>query len=194
MHHNTLFFSREEEDKVLRWKSANRDTFNLLLLLGGSGIQKVFPTWIEGFCRRLIKELPKLKIFILGDKDCKNETWECERTIDLTCKTSFRQALHMTKYADYVLGPDSGLLCGAGMFGTPKTILFTHVAKDQLVKYHENDFSLQSKAECSPCYVLAHSGQMCPKEPIYNIFPVCTHMWDVEEIFNAINLQYMGKF
>lgn len=194
VHRNTLFFSKEEETSVLQWKKSNDSTFNLILALGGSSIQKVFPTWLEGFCKRLVDCLPKLKLFIIGDNDCKNETWDYERTVNLVTRTSFRQAVHMTKYADYVLGGDTGLLVGAGMMGTPKTTLFTIIGPEQITNYHDNDFSLQSSSSCSPCYIMAYSGQRCPKEPIYNSFPICTHEWNHAEIFSRIEAQYMRRF
>ena len=189
-HRNTIFFSREETDAVERWRNRAGDYFVLILVLGGSSIQKVFPTWMKGFCRRLIRELPKLKIYLMGDNQCRGEGWECERTINLIEKVGFKQSLHMTKYADYVLGSETGLLIGAGMFGTPKTALCTISAVDQCFNYHENDFSLQSKSKCSPCHMLAYSGRLCPKEPVYNNFPICTHEWDRDEIFSLIAAQY----
>ncbi len=195
MHHETIFFDRDEEDKVLRWRGRDKGFFSLILALGGSSIQKVFPTWMEGFAKRLIDEFPRIKVYLVGDRECSGETWEYERTVNLVdTGIGFKQALHMTKYADYVLGSETGLLVGAGMFGTPKTTLFTLTDKNQIVNYHENDFSLQSKTACSPCFTLAYSGKQCPKEPVYNLFPLCTHEWDQDEILRLIETQYRKRF
>jgi hypothetical protein len=96
----------------------------------------------------------------------------------------------MTKYVDFVFGPETGLLVGAGMMGTPKSMLFTLANMDQVVKHHRNDFSLQSRAECSPCYTLAYSGLFCPKEDKYGLYPVCTDSFDLKKLKQTIVAHY----
>jgi hypothetical protein len=106
---------------------------------------------------------------------------------------SFKQALLMMKYSDYILGGETGLLAGAGLFGVPKTYLCTAAHKQQLVKYHRNDFSLQSLAPCSPCFRTCHSPQWCEKEMFHNMFPRCTANWDWDEMLSIFERVYNGK-
>ncbi len=198
IHENTLYFKEHEIGLIERWAERNKDFFRMLVPLGGSSRQKVF-IWMQDFCKKLIDEYPKLKIYLLGGNELARDVWDYERTFSYVnghnpANVSFKQAVLMTKYADYVLGPETGLLIGAGMMGTPKTMLFTISDKDQTVNYHRNDFSLQSKFDCSPCYVLAHSGNDCETESTYNAFPKCTTEYDLDEIHNIFDKLYCEKF
>jgi hypothetical protein len=85
-------------------------------------------------------------------------------------------------------------MIGAGMFGAPKTILFTLADKNQMVRYHLNDYSVQSKASCSPCHIMAYDGTICPTEPVYNSFPICTHEFDLDELANIFDKLYTERF
>jgi hypothetical protein len=195
MHDNTIEFSAKELALVERWHKKTEEFFKIAVTLGGSGINKVFPTWMESFCKNLIDELPFAVIYLFGDKDSATEVWEYPRTTSYVQGASdtmlgFKQALLMMKHADYVFGPDTGLLTGAGMFGRPKTTLFTLAHKDQTVIHHRNDHSLQSQAWCSPCYTLAYSGAMCQKEHRYRSFPVCTDKFDLEALWGFIETEY----
>jgi hypothetical protein len=80
------------------------------------------------------------------------------------------------------------------MMGTPKTMLCTQSGKDQLVKYHRNDYSVQSKAPCSPCHVMAYNGEMCEKEKRYGLFPRCIEDFDLNEIRSIIDKLYCARF
>ena len=198
IHENTLYFSEQETGIVERWRERNKDDFLMLLALGGSSRQKVF-IWIEEFCKKLIDQYPKLKIYLMGGSELKNDTWEYERTFSYVNGASpvnicYRQAALMTKYADYVFGGETGLLTAAGMMGTPKTILFTITKKDQITKYHRNDYSVQSLSSCSPCHVLAYSGTICETENTYNAFPKCTTEYDFDELANIFDKLYCKRF
>lgn len=197
-HENTLHFHDHEIALVQRWRERNNDFFIMMLALGGSSRQKVF-IWMKDFCKKLIDEYPKLKIYIMGGSELKDDVWEYERTISYvngSCPQtiSFRQASLMTRYADYVLGGETGLLLSAGMMQTPKTILFTLANKNQMVNYHRNDYSLQSKAPCSPCHVMAYSGSICETEKTYNAFPRCTVDFDLDELQGIIDVLYCKRF
>lgn len=197
-HSNTIHFTRAEEESCSKWAGKNRDYFRMMVAIGGSSRQKVFPTWLQSYCNSLIDQYPKLKIYLMGGHELAGDVWEYERTFSYVNGTgtniSYKQAVLMTKHADYVLGGETGLMIGAGMMGTPKTQLFTLTAKDQLVKYHLNDYSVQSKASCSPCYIMAYSGTICPTEPVYNAFPICTHEFDLDELANIFDKLYTARF
>ena len=197
-HSNTINFSKPEYNVCERWAERNHDHFKMMVAIGGSSRQKVFPTWMRSYCESLIDQYPKLKIYLMGGSELAKDVWEYERTFSYVNGTgtdiSYKQAVLMTKYSDYVLGGETGLMIGAGMMGTPKTTLFTLGAKDQIVNYHLNDYSVQSKASCSPCYIMAYSGTICPTEPVYNAFPICTHEFDLNELANIFDKLYTARF
>lgn len=190
-----IVFTDEEERWARDWRYKNRDSFIILVVIGGSTLQKVFPTWLETFCKRLIDRCPKMKMYLLGDVECEGEDWVYKRTFSLIPRRgnktpSFRQALLMAKYADYVLGAETGLLVGAGMWGTPKTALMTTASVEQFAKYTVNDYSVQSTAPCSPCYRTCYTAMLCEKEMFYGLFPRCTAAWDFELIERYIMDEY----
>lgn len=192
---HTIYLLPEQQEWAEKWRKRNEDYFVMLVPIAGSTQQKVFPTWMESFCRSLIAELPKLKIYLLGDTDCTDEDWECDRTVSLVPRKKkitphFKQVLAMAKYADYVFGPETGLLVGAGMWGTPKTALMTGASIDQFAKYTLNDYSEQSTAPCSPCYRTCYTGHLCEKEMFYGIYPRCTAAWDFDKLRENIVNEY----
>ena len=192
---HSIYFQPEETAVLDKWRKKNDGYFVMMVAMAGSTMQKVFPTWLETFCKSLIDELPKLKIYLLGDSDCLNEDWEYERTVGVVPRKGrkmpmFKQVLGMTKYANYVFGPETGLLVGAGMWGTPKTALMTGASLEQFAKYTLNDHSEQSNAPCSPCYRTCYTGKFCQKEMFYDSFPRCTVAWDFEKLKENIRGEY----
>lgn len=198
VHENSLHFHESEIAVMERWRKRNEDSFCVLMVLGGSSRQKVF-LWMQDFCKKLIDTYPKMKIYILGGKEFVNDVWQYERTFSLVNGASnvnviYKQAILLTKYADYVVGGETGLLVAAGMMGTPKSCLFTISNKDQLVNYHRNDFSLQSQADCSPCHVMAYTGTICERESLYNTFPKCIMEFDLDKLQQNIEREYCKRF
>jgi hypothetical protein len=194
----TIWFPDEYEQWAQKWRKQNEEYFVMLVVIAGSTMQKVFPTWLQSFCKTLIDDFPKLKIYLFGDSECADDEWEYKRTKSLIIRPGrqqfgFKQALLMTKYADYVFGPETGLLVGAGMFGTPKTVLVTGAAKKQMVKYHANDYSMQSLAPCSPCYRTCYTGRLCEKETFYGIYPRCTAAWDFDKLYQIVKDLYVAQ-
>ena len=195
---HSIYYHKPEEDWAKGWREKNKDYFVMMVPIAGSTIQKVFPSWLESFCNSLIDELPRLKIYLMGDGDCVDEDWEYERTASLVPRKrrkvpNFRQALLMTKYADYVFGPETGLLVGAGMWGTPKTALMTGASIEQFAKYTLNDHSEQSLAPCAPCYRTCYTGALCQKEMFYGVFPRCTVAWDFDKLRQNIKDEYVRR-
>jgi len=187
------------EDWVHKWREKNKDYFVMIVVIAGSTMQKVFPNWMPSFCKHLIDIMPKLKIYLMGDSECSDDEWEYERTVSLIHRrgrkrTGFKQSLVMAREADFVFGPETGLLVGAGMWGTPKMALMTGAAKDQFAKYQQNDYSVQSLAPCSPCYRTCYTGVLCEKEMFYNIYPRCTVAWDYNSMIKTIKKLYDTKF
>lgn len=198
MHENTIYFDKEEIGLMERWHKRTENYFKLIVALGGSSRQKVF-IWMQDFCKKLVDTYPQLAVYLVGGSELANDVWEYERTISYVNGTSpndisYKQSMLMTKYADFVLGPETGMLTAAGMMGTPKTCLFTISGMDQMVKYHRNDFSVQSKSDCSPCHIMAYTGIICDREKRFNAFPKCIEEFDLDEIQGIIERQYCKRF
>ena len=71
----------------------------------------------------------------------------------------------MTKYADLVVGPETGILNAAGCFPTPKITLLSHSRHENLCKYWENDYCLAPEgAFCHPCHVLHYTHAPSPNK------------------------------
>jgi len=180
----------------------NKDFFKIITPLGGSTRNKGFPQWIAKFGMRLVEELPKAKLFTVGDDSCPSLEWNAPRTYHLSHRNDrdhlpFANAMVMCKYANYVFGPETGILSAAGMYGTPKTILCTASSVDQLCRYHKNDYSMQAQLDCSPCYRTCFHGPSRKKEPclkseifIYPFMPLCTERFDLDMLFGYIKAEY----
>ena len=196
---HTILYDEKAEEWAKAWREKHKDEFIMLVVIAGSTMQKVFPSWLPTFCQYLIDKFPKMRMYLFGDSDCADEEWEYRRTKSLVHRKGrkpigFKQSLLMAKYADYVFGPETGLLVGAGMWGTPKTALMTGAHKDQFAKYTLNDYSVQSNAPCSPCYRTCYTGALCEKEMFYNVFPRCTVAWDYEALIETIGRLYHERF
>jgi ADP-heptose:LPS heptosyltransferase len=95
----------------------------------------------------------------------------------------------MAKYADLVIGAESGLMVAANLFGSPTIQLMTAAS----IKNHggdlPNDHSLQSPAKCSPCHkgpydyigcpTFEHLGLSYPKCVLFNPDTVLDRMEEV---------------
>ena len=191
-------FSDEWEEWAQNWRKENEDYFIMMVPIAGSTPQKVFPTWLASYCKYLIDKYPKLKIYLFGDQEAEGEDWHYERTVSWVRSRgkqmmSFKQAMLMTKYSDYVLGPETGLVAAAGMWGIPKTYLVGASEKEQLVKYHRNDHSVQSLAPCSPCYCTCFTRVQCELEMYHNLFPRCTVNYDWDEMLAIFERVYNAR-
>lgn len=190
----------EKEVKDL-WAKPNRKYFKVIVPLGGTTRNKGFPTWIEDFCKQLIDSYPRMRLFTVGDSHCAGMEWNYERTINLSHKKErallpFVNTILMAKYADFVFGPETGILSAAGMWGTPKCTLCTASSVEQLTKYQKNDYSQQSTVTCSPCYRTCYEGPTRVKEPCpalnkeFSYLPKCIGEFDLERLNQTIEGLY----
>ena len=193
----TVYFDTETILWMDWWKVLHTDTFNIAIVVAGSTCQKV-PSGLKELARRITKEYPDARIFLIGDKpsgwmptpfDPKDLQFDFgEKNVSkMVGKTPYRQALAIMKMADYVIGPVSSLLHGAGIFGTPKTMICTDCSVAQACKYHHNDFSVQAQAPCCPCQRAIYNTKYCltEKTPIGDM-PVCNLYYDKERIMEGV--------
>jgi ADP-heptose:LPS heptosyltransferase len=160
-----LFFDKQEErdiQKYLRPKS-----FNIVWGLAGSGHHKAYP-WVDYVIGELIKNYPNIHIITVGDERCQILEYNKPHPLitSLSGKTSWRESMLLTKFADLVVSPDTGILHASGAFSTPKIGILGHTTKQNITKYFKNDYSLEAieeECECAPCNKLIYDNKLqCP--------------------------------
>jgi len=197
MRSGTMYFDTATMLWMRGWREQHADTFNVVIVVSGSTCQKV-PQGLKDVARRIVDEYPDARIFLVGDKpsgwmptpiDPKDLQFDFgnKNVCKLVGKTPYSQALALTKLADYVIGPVSSLLHGAGLFGTPKTMICTDCSVYQACKYHKNDFSVQAQAPCCPCHRAIYHTKYCLTEKTpFGDLPVCNIYYDRERIMEGV--------
>lgn len=186
----TMAFTDREALWVETWRKSHRNDFVVLMCLAGSTFQKRFPQQRE-IAQYIIDCYPDAHLYLTADK----ETLERFPGIDGRGRSyvmkgaPFRQALLMARYADYVIGPETGLLVGAGMWGTPKTMLCTTSSVHQCTDGHRKDLSLQAEISCSPCMRAIYEEGDC-YIPLHQGATLCNFKFDTEKIKRGIEHVY----
>ena len=160
-----VFFTEEEDAHVLKYLDQFKDNFIVLWGIRGSMYQKAIFPIAEEICNEFIKMHPEAIIIATGDKFCQEWEWEHPKVIHRSGRMPFRQALHISKYADLVVTPETGLGIGAGSFDTPKIMLLTAASLKNIVGNDMNDYSIQSPVWCSPCTRAIYNTDNCELGP-----------------------------
>jgi hypothetical protein len=160
----TMWFDEDTAEWMRYFKYKYRDRFIVAMPISGSTGQKCPVDFLEKIALRIEKEISEILLVQLGWmeeepfqfqlKKKGNVIWGCH-------KYPYLQSLALVKIADYVVGPETSMLVGAGIFGVPKTMLATASGYQQATKYHKNDFSTQSQVPCSPCYRAIYNMNIC---------------------------------
>jgi len=183
-----VYFNQEEHLHVLSQLECYKDKFIILWALRGSMWQKAVCHIAKDICDEWLERHPDSVIITTGDAFCHKWEWPSkvgytiapdhglgDGTASLVHKSArmpFRQALHIARFANLVVTPETGLGIGAGAFGTPKIMLLTAASLKNVVGNDINDFSLQSEAYCSPCTRAIYNTNNCPVNPNTNL-PIC---------------------
>ena len=167
----SLNFSDKEDSQAKSY--VKRDKFNILWCLSGSGKNKVYP-WTDHVMEKVIKQYPDVHFITIGDERCQiledvYERFSKENLTELSGKISIRESMCLTKHVDLVISPDTGVLHASGCYTTPKIGLLGHTTIENITKHFINDYSVESPAECAPCYRLIYNYQVqCPIDPLTN--------------------------
>lgn len=160
-----LFFTEDEEMEAKSY--FNKDKFNIMIGMSGSGRNKTYP-WTELLVGSILNEMKEfVHIITVGDEVCKLiEPVEPKYITNLSGKTSMRISCCMTKFADLLISPDTGLLHASGCYDTPKIGIIGHNTIENITKYFVNDYSISSNPElapCSPCFRMIYDMKLqCP--------------------------------
>ncbi len=152
-----LFFSEQEEIMGQGFRDKYPGRFIVMWVLSGSSYHKRYP-FFQQAAQELIIRNPDILLISVGDAECSLiERSESNRYLPRAGRWALRTTLHMTKYVDLVVGPETGILNAAGCFDTPKITMLSHSSHDNLCKYWKNDFCLAPDTKevfCHPCHVL----------------------------------------
>lgn len=192
----TMALTEEEIAWGERFRERHRDQFLVLMPVSGTTYQKRFPFQRE-VARKILEDYPDAVIYLCADpKTLERDKFDFGNgRIYAMTGASFRQSLVAARYADYVIGPETGLLVGAGMWGTPKTMLCTTASVFQCTDGQRNDFSLQAQIECSPCHLAIYEERDCLHPCIGNpingqSMTVCNNKFSQEKIESVIQFVY----
>jgi ADP-heptose:LPS heptosyltransferase len=194
-----LFFSEQEEQQVQKiYQDRYAGKFILICNLSGSSKHKLFHN-AEYTIKTFLANHPDAVCITMGDEDCRTHAeFKGERIINRAGNFGeggmhypFRQSMLMAKYANAVIGCESGLMVAATLLGAPTVQLMTAAS----IKNHGGDFkndrSLQSPAACSPCHKGPYDYIGCPKfDHLGTKYPVCvkfsaeTILTQLENIYN----------
>ena len=155
-----LYFSPVEKMRAREEMKKYKGKFVILWSLSGSSHHKSWPM-AEQAARSFLDAYEDVVIITVGDDLCRLLEWEHPRTIQRSGKWILRKSLIMTKYADLVIGTETGILNAAGCFSTPKVILLSHSSKENLSKHWRNCTSIEPDVECYPCHKLHFSLGTC---------------------------------
>jgi len=163
-----MYFTDEEEERNAEFRKDFLGSFIILWCLSGSALHKSYP-YTAYVMHQILKKYPDVVFITVGDEKCQILETELnnERIIHKSGKWSFRETALMCKYASLVVSPDTGVLHASGCFDTPKIGLLNHTTRENITKYFKNDFSIEAKVSCAPCFRLIYDAHLqCPIDPI----------------------------
>lgn len=168
-----LYFTPQEEAWARNFLSKSKAKKRFIILWGvaGSGLNKAYPP-VTIMPRAIVEQYRDAVIVLMGDARAsmigeQSPHLKHNRIFNLCGRTDLRQAMILTKYANLVIGPDTGLLHSAGCFDTPKIIMLGHCLKEHISKYFVNDYSIEADCDCAPCYKLINNPAIqCPIDPM----------------------------
>lgn len=185
-----LHFTELEETLARNFLELKKDKFVIIWGLAGSAFHKVYP-WAEYIAMELAKRYrDNMEIITVGDDTCKMLEWHNPITTNKAGVWTVRQSFLMTKHANLVIGPDTGLMNAASCFDTNKIVLMSTNSIENLTKYWKNTTALWADdCECYPCHRLIYSNS-CPRGTITGVAPKCMENIKPEMVLAAIEKVY----
>lgn len=158
-----IFFSPAEELMAQAFREKYKGRFIVLWALAGSSYHKVYP-YFHTVAQELTLRNPDVLLISTGDATGKLlERVPTAKYLPRAGEWTLRTSMLMTKYADLVIGPETGMLNAAGCFDTPKITLLSHSSHNNFCKYFKNDYCLAPiDTFCHPCHVLHYTHAYGP--------------------------------
>ena len=156
-----LFFDKKTEKKAKSYM--DWDKFNVVICLIGSGVQKMYP-WMPHVINSLYDVYPDINCITVGDERCKIiEEIITKKCTKLSGEVHILTSMAMTKYANLVISPDTGILHASGCYKIPKIGLLGHTTIENITKHFDNDYSIEADCHCAPCFrIISDIHEDCP--------------------------------
>lgn len=179
-----MYFTDEECDIVEKYIEQYKDKFTILINVAGTSAHKQLAQ-AEELVRKILVKYDDALIITTGGPEYKDKSLkhiDDKRVRTIIGVQPFRQAAHLTKHVNCVIGCESGLMIASNMHGTPTIQLMTAASLVNHCGYAKNDYSLQSPAYCSPCNKGPYQYVGCP---IKDKYPLCVY-FDTDKIMEQI--------
>ncbi len=187
--HGDLYFTNKETKAVRDIRKKHRKKFLVMWSLSGSSPHKVYP-YSEFVINLFVNRHPDVMVLTVGDAVCELIEPHGKQIKNYSGKWSIRKALAMTNYVDLVIGPDTGLMHGAGCYETPKILLLSSNTEENLSKTWENCTNLIPPVDCHPCHRLHYDREFCPVDTQLDT-PVCMTKLKGETVLGAMEAEYL---
>jgi len=175
------------------WAKAYRTRFHkqfvILWGLSGSSFHKTYPH-TEQVLVEWLAQHPDAVVVTVGDGYCTLLEFDHPQVKKQAAKWTIRESLTMTRYADLVVGTDTGLMHGAGCWDTPKILLTSANTEENLSKYWRQTTTLAAGVPCQPCHRLIYTLTACPINEFWQS-PICMAELSPETVKSALETQYL---
>lgn len=190
-----MFFDEREEETSARFRKDFLGKFVIVWCLAGSARHKAYP-YTRVVIEKLLMKYEDMVIITVGDKFCRvfEDGLEHERCIHKSDRWTIRETAIACKYASLVVAPETGVAHFSGCFDTPKIVFLTHTTRECLSKYFKNDFSMEAKVDCAPCFRLIDNADVqCPVERVSRA-PWCVAFgFPQEKVIEQIERVYFNE-
>lgn len=194
---NVKFYATAEEKK---WAANQRKKVGgdkvVVWSLAGSSVHK---TWagLDAVLARFMLERPQWRVVLVGGPECAmlEAGWENEPRVVKTCgKWSIRQTFAFLDHADFVMGPETGVLNAAACLSIPKLVFLSHSTVENLTRDWVNTVSLWGRSTKCPgrgdnsapaCHQLHYGWANCARDEETGTAQ-CQKDITVDEVWKAI--------
>lgn len=191
------FYPNEGEIASLKKQIATWPRPIILWVLAGSTAHKLWPYLPQAITRVLYKH-PTATIVFAGEERFRSiadlisgQTRQYfgdakDRLIDTVGHWPIRGTMTLAKYADLVVGPETGVLNAVCMEDVPKVILLSHSSEENLTKHWVNTTAILPKqTPCYPCHRLHLDMTRCVPDRETGT-ALCQANTSIDDVVNAI--------
>jgi len=187
-----LWYPDKLHEDAKRWAQKTKERHDadwlILVCVSGSSLHKRFQQ-VDSIVHKILKKYPRSLIVLTGDEDCHDLEPKHDRIVSKIGDSgwNFRTVALNCKYCDFVISPETGLVCVSHSWDTPTLQLLTAASWDNHIKYAKNAYWVRSPIFCSPCHKSPQRYYGCPtkdKLPACVFFNEDEIMVKVEEAYN----------
>lgn len=194
-----LYYTEDEIAWGERWRKKHLSDFLIIMPIAGSCVHKTVPA-MRDLSYRILDKYHNAHIYLIGDETLQPYVWSGDRIHHAIKGIPVKQTFLAAKYADMAIGPETGTMVAAGMWGTPKVMFCTASSVEQCTRFNKNDYSIQADIECSPCHRAVYNASDC--EHLIKVdedeggdwfLSKCTHRFDMDYVMSIVDRVYEEK-